>query len=259
MVDALYGVGAAPDNRLPDLMLTDFVKANLIKLKRPPKTHCTSRDVGPYPSPFERAYQLTAYGQQELLAGRAPPGFEEIADQYWLRSILYKSHLFQRGNFWDGRIPLDSLFNLKDKGGTISANGQSAPLIDQRFIDYLHARPTDLERMDWRQLEYLCGEYFRRTGYEVVVTAPSGDGGIDVVASRMDGAEGPDIVLVQAKRLSGNRQVDINVVKALWADVLESESSTRGLITTTTRLAKGAREYTEARNYRLSAARATAC
>lgn len=154
-------------------------------------------------------------------------------------------------------MPLDLLFNLKDKGGAVSANSQSAPLIDQRFIDYLHAQPADLDRMDWRQLEYLCGEYFRRKGYEVVVTAPSGDGGIDVVATRMDGADGPDIVLIQAKRLSGKRQVDINVVKALWADVMESESSTRGLITTTTRLAKGAREYTEARNYRLSAAERT--
>jgi hypothetical protein len=48
--------------------------------------------------------------------------------------------------------------------------------------------------------------------------------------------------LIQAKRLSGKHQVDINVVKALWADVLDSKSSTRGLITTTTRLAKGARE-----------------
>ena len=252
MVDAMYGVGAVPDNRGPTIMLMHFVKANLYKIRRPPEGHQLRRDGSFFPSELQRAYELTMYGQYELLEGRVPPGFEEIADQYWLRSSLVGPHLFRLGRTWDGQIPLDALFSLEDKGGTVSANATSAPLIDQRFIDYLHAQPADLERMDWRQLEYLCGEWFRRQGYEVVVTAPSGDGGIDVVASRLDGAEGPDVVLVQAKRLSGSRQVDINVVKALWADVLESESSTRGLITTTTRLAKGAREYTEARNYRLS-------
>lgn len=262
VVDALYGVGAIPDKLSPDALLAKFVKANLTKIKRPPLEYL---DFGPfelepeelrYPSPKVRMYQYLTWGQSELLSGRVPPGFESIADQYRLRSLLYKD-LIKIGVGWDGALPLDQLFSLKDKGGTVSANSKSAPLIDQRFIDYLHAQPADLERMDWRQLEYLCGEYFRREGYEVVVTTPSGDGGIDVVASRMDGAEGPDIVLIQAKRLSGKRQVDINVVKALWADVMESESSTRGLITTTTRLAKGAREYTEARNYRLSAAERT--
>ena len=262
VVDALYGVGAIPDKLSPDALIAQFVKANLTKIKRPPPEYL---DFGPfeldreelrYPSPKVRIYQYMTWGQSELLSGRVPPGFEPIADQYQLRSLLYND-MIEPGTKWDGALPLDLLFDLKDRGGQITADSKSAPLIDQRFIDYLHAQPTDLERMDWRQLEYLCGEYFRRMGYEVVVTAPSGDGGIDVVASRMDGAEGPDIVLIQAKRLSGKRQVDINVVKALWADVMEAESSTRGLITTTTRLAKGAREYTEARNYRLGAAERT--
>lgn len=260
VVDALYGVGAIPDKLSPDALLAKFVKANLTKIKRPPEENL---DYGPfeldpeklrYPSPKVRIHQYMTWGQSELLSGRVPPGFEPVADQYRLRSLLYND-LIKLGVDWDGALPLDHLFSLKDKGGTISANSKSAPLVDQRFIDYLHAQPADLKRMDWRQLEFLCGEYFRRMGYDVVVTAPSGDGGIDVVARRMDGAEGPDIVLIQAKRLSGKRQVDINVVKALWADVMESEeSATRGLITTTTRLAKGAREYTEARNYGLSAA-----
>lgn len=263
VVDALYGVGAIPDKLSPDALLAKFVKANLTKIKRPPADYL---DFGPfeldpeqlrYPSPNVRIYQYLTWGQGELLSGRVPPGFESIADQYRLRSLLYND-LIKLGVDWDGVLPLDQLFSLRDKGGTVAANRKSAPLIDQRFIDYLHAQPADLERMDWRQLEYLCGEYFRRMGYDVVVTAPSGDGGIDVVARRMDGAEGPDIVLIQAKRLSGRHQVDINVVKALWADVMESEeSATRGLITTTTRLAKGARDYIKARNYGLSAAERT--
>lgn len=262
VVDALYGLGGIPDSLSPDELLADFVKSNLTKIERPPAAFL---DFGifqldseqlKYPPRDVRIYQYIVWGQSELLSGRVPAGFEPIAEQYWLRSLLYRG-LVKGGTGWDGRLPLELLFRLEDRGSTISANSTSAPLIDQRFIDYLHAQPEDLERIDWRQLEYLCGEYFRRRGYEVTVTAPSGDGGVDVVANRIDGAAGPDIVLIQAKRLSGRRQVDINVVKALWADVLESESPTRGLITTTTRLAKGAREYTEARNYRLSAAERT--
>ncbi len=260
VVDTLFGVGAIPDKLSPTALIVQFVKANLIKIKRPPQPYLDfgpfelDREVLKYPSTKVRIYQYVTWGESELLSGRVPPGFEPIADQYLLRSLLH-NNLITLGVNWDGALPLDQLFSLKDKGGSVSADSKSAPLIDQRFIDYLHAQPADLQRMDWRQLEYLCGEYFRRMGYQVVVTAPSGDGGIDVVARRMDGAEGPDIVLIQAKRLSGKHQVDINVVKALWADVMESEeSATRGLITTTTRLAKGAREYTEARNYGLSAA-----
>jgi hypothetical protein len=262
VVDALHGVGAIPNKQSPDALLAQFVKENLTKIKRPPKDYldfgpfALDRDALRYPPLVVRMYQYVTWGKSELLSGRIPPGFEPIADQYRLRSLLYRD-MVEVGVKWDGALPLDLLFNLRDKGGTVSANSQSAPLIDQRFIDYLHAQPSDLERMDWRQLEYLCGEYFRREGYDVVVTAPSGDGGIDVVASRLDGADGPDVILIQVKRLSGKRQVDINVVKALWADVMESESSTRGLITTTTRLSKGAREYTEARNYRLGAAERT--
>jgi hypothetical protein len=54
--------------------------------------------------------------------------------------------------------------------GTATA-AQESGLIDHRFIDYLHAQPEDLSRMHWRQSEYLAGEFFRRNGYHVEVTA----------------------------------------------------------------------------------------
>ena len=45
----------------------------------------------------------------------------------------------------------------------------------------------------------------------------------------------------------------INEVKALWADV-QDKGASKGLIATTTRLAKGARDYCDARKYRLEGA-----
>jgi hypothetical protein len=64
---------------------------------------------------------------------------------------------------------------------------------------------------------------------------------------------GPEVILVQCKRIKAGAEVAINEVKALWADV-QDEGASKGLIATTTRLAKGARDYCDARKYRLERA-----
>jgi len=85
------------------------------------------------------------------------------------------------------------------------------------------------------------------------VTPPGHDGGIDIRAAKDDSVAGPELVLVQAKRYSDDRRVDIETVKALWSDVNET-AATRGIIATTSALAPGARAYCEAGLYRLTAA-----
>jgi hypothetical protein len=176
----------------------------------------------------------------------------ELVREYKRRSIVDLMFRTQRV-VWDGVLPLRELFELKDlrKGSTGMAN--LGELIDQRFIDYLHAQPQDLSTMHWRQFEYLVGEFFRRNGYEVHVTPPSGDGGIDVRAVRDNGITGPELILIQAKRFRDDRPVQIETVKALWSDVGEL-SATRGVIATTSTLAAGARAFCQARQYRLTPA-----
>jgi HJR/Mrr/RecB family endonuclease len=108
----------------------------------------------------------------------------------------------------------------------------------------------DLENIHWRQFEFLAGEWFRSQGYETTIIPPSGDGGMDVRAARRGSIIGPELVIVQAKRLSGGNHVGIDTVKVLWTDVNDS-TATQGLIATTTVLERGAREFCEARKYRL--------
>jgi HJR/Mrr/RecB family endonuclease len=151
---------------------------------------------------------------------------------------------------WDGILPLRELFDDEIAGPSAE---MLDVLIDQRFVDYLHAQPIDMTQMNWRQFELLIGEFFRRSGYEVHVTPPSGDGGVDVRAHRAVGELGPELVLIQAKRYATDRSVGIEAVKALWSDVNEA-GATRGVIATTSKLAPGARAYCEARRYRLTAA-----
>jgi hypothetical protein len=105
--------------------------------------------------------------------------------------LMFRTERFE----WDGSVPLRDLFDLGNLGAGTAASGDLAPLIDQRFIDYLHAQPEDLSRMHWRQFEFLVGEFFRRNGYDVVITPPSGDGGVDVRAVRSVERSGRNLFL----------------------------------------------------------------
>lgn len=180
-----------------------------------------------------------------------PPELADFAKDFNRRTLIEVMFRTERID-WNGIVPLHDLF--ADDGGVLSATtATSDALIDQRFIDYLHAQPEDITDMHWRQFELLVGEFFHRAGYEVNVTPPSHDGGIDVRAVRMQGEMGPELILVQAKRYASDRSVGIETVKALWSDVNEADA-TRGVIATTSTLAPGARAYCQARRYRLTAA-----
>jgi hypothetical protein len=212
------------------------------------------------PEPDEDQYPFPVYPIQRFLwfvsAHSHPQGLpSELAElivDFKRRSILDLMFRTERAA-WDGCVPLKELFELSDLGGAVAAGTDSAPLIDQRFIDYLQAQPEDLSEMHWRQFEYLVGEFFRRNDYDISVTPPSRDGGIDVRAVRASGAIGPELVLIQAKRLSSDRRVGIETVKALWSDINEA-AATRGVVATTSTLAPGARAYCQARHYRLTPA-----
>lgn len=183
---------------------------------------------------------------------RMPAELRELITDFKRRSIIDLMFRTERVS-WDGSVPLRELFHLGNLVAGLTADQASAALIDQRFIDYLHAQPEDLSSMHWRQFEFLVGEFFRRSGYDVHVTPPSGDGGVDVRAVRGQGIVGPELILIQAKRLRDDRQVGIETVKALWSDIDEA-AATRGVIATTSTLAPGARAYCQARQYRLTAA-----
>lgn len=181
----------------------------------------------------------------EMVRGENPEGFEDIAPEVRRRFILHEAAPEVRQ--WDKPIRLADLFN--EEG--VPEGTTDGSYLDQRFIDYLNANPRELENMHWRQFENLCGEYFQRAGYHVEVTAPRRDGGIDVYAKRDSGVAGPELVVIQAKRLSGGRKVSIDQVKAFWTD-LETKGATRAVIATTTRLEAGARKLCETRKYRMT-------
>ncbi len=209
---------------------------------------------GQNPESFKNAEEFMASMQevQELLFAIVlnepiPSEAEDLAKEVRRRYIL--DHSFPEQRTWNGIIPLQDLFGSED----IPLNTETGSHFDQRFIDFLAAQPDALTGIHWRQFEYLCGEYFRRNGYEVEITPPRGDGGIDVYARKEHGGIGPELIVVQAKRLSGSNTVEITDVKALWTDATDV-GATRAIVATTTKLEAGARAFCEARKYRINPA-----
>lgn len=245
----LYLLGAIPDERRPDVLLYDYALNNPFKL---PKEY----ESKPKTPARVRALRAVLYLQSVLiehLEYRKPlpkkvaalPGFSEMVKEYARREIMDGS--FPDSRTWNGIVSLSDLFESED------APSEPGIHFDQRFIDYLNAQRADLTKMNWRQFEFLTGEYFRRNGYKVTIGPGRADGGVDVRAAKDRVLAGPDVILIQCKRLKEPNEVEINEVKALWADVRD-EGAAGGLIATTTRLAKGSRDYCNARRYQLSRA-----
>jgi hypothetical protein len=63
---------------------------------------------------------------------------------------------------------------------------------------------------------------------------------------------GPEVTIIQCRRKGDKYDLEIDEVKALWAGVLD-EGAVCGIMATN-RLAKGARDYCEARQYRVRGA-----
>ncbi|MET3842066.1 restriction endonuclease [Bradyrhizobium sp. OAE829] len=123
---------------------------------------------------------------------------------------------------------------------------------DQRFVNYLSAKPEVLQEINWRQFEGLTAEWLVRNGYNVELGPGRDDGGVDVRAWNADAKPGsPPVLIVQCKR--EKRKIGKVVVKALWADV-HAESAYAGLIVTTNDISPGAAKVVEARAYPVTVA-----
>ncbi len=127
-----------------------------------------------------------------------------------------------------------------------------AGFFDQRFVNYLSARPEFLQQINWRQFEGLTAEWLKRNGYEVDLGPGREDDNVDVRAWSVGAEHGsPPVLIVQCKR--EKRKVGKIVVKALWAD-MHAEGADAGLIVTTNDISPGAAKVIEARAYPITVA-----
>ncbi|MGE6758802.1 restriction endonuclease [Corallococcus interemptor] len=147
---------------------------------------------------------------------------------------------------WDGARPLSDLFS----GETVPKDPER--YFEQRFIDFLVAQGERLDKMHWRNFERLTAEYFHRKDYAVVLGPGSKDGGVDIRLWPKDADKSlPPLMLIQCKRYKRDTLVELEYVKALWADV-SFEGAQGGLIATTARISPDGKRIAEARKYALS-------
>ena len=240
----MAAVGALPDNNHPYSCLINYVRKQAAYFGLSPDNNMAL---------YNTVMLLTEELNQYIHAAKPIsektscfPDFEKIKNEYLNRHFYYANPPVEAD--WDNTIPLASLFQSE----RIEGNEKEESYFDQRYIDYLNKQTNDLHDIHWRQFEYLTGEYFKRTGYDVTVNKGRGDGGIDVVAKKTDEIIGPEIIYVQCKKYKKNSPVQLDSVRAFWATV-NDENATKGIIATTSRLTKGANDYCKARLYRLNA------
>ena len=74
-----------------------------------------------------------------------------------------------------------------------------------------------------------------------------------MIARKHDPVSGPQMILIQCKKYSEHNPVEVDSVRAFWATV-DDAGATKGIVATTSRLTRGAKEYCKAKLYRLDSA-----
>lgn len=246
LVRLLHRVGAIANEKIVERLVLEYCRKHLDLIP--------DDDEYDYRLPIElrKHMWLNDAVNRATIDGSALPS--ELANLPEITMLLHQAsirHLLSRpfpdSRRWNGTIPLSTLFESEE------APSATDTYFDQRFIDYLAAQPNDISWINWRQFEYLTGEYFHRQGYQVNIGAGRKDGGVDITASKDHEIAGPELIVVQCRRYHEDSPIGVEAIRAFWATI-NDRNATRGLIATTSTLTKGARDYCDARRYRLNGA-----
>ena len=107
-----------------------------------------------------------------------------------------------------------------------------------------------LSELSWRDFEKLVGELLEAEGWTVQVTQPSRDGGVDIIAEKLDAITGVLRTLWQAKKYRVARKVKLHEVRELSA-IIDFERATKGFIVTTSHLTADALRWVKRDLFRL--------
>jgi L-asparaginase len=123
--------------------------------------------------------------------------------------------------------------------------------VNQEVMSYLARHPKRMHDLTPRAFELLIAEILRHHGYAVELTPETRDGGYDLRALYVDGLGISFLSLVEAKRYEPNNPVGVSVVRNLYG-VVSSENAARGIVVTTSRFTRDAKNFQEANLNRLS-------
>jgi DNA-binding response OmpR family regulator len=114
----------------------------------------------------------------------------------------------------------------------------------------LARRPQLTQQMHWRDFEVLLAQLFEDDGFEVSLTGPSGDRGVDFYAARRAGL-GTLLYVVECKRFRADRPVKPGLVRELRG-VVDREQANCGVLVTSSYFDKGAYEEQRTTPHRIA-------
>lgn len=118
------------------------------------------------------------------------------------------------------------------------------------LIKRLTKEPKGLYELDPRKFEEIVADLMLDMGYEVELTPRSNDGGKDILASK-ETEHGRMLCLVETKRYSIDNPVEVGLVRQLYGTLCDF-NATSAMLVTTSRFTRGANEFRDRNQYRLS-------
>jgi L-asparaginase len=123
--------------------------------------------------------------------------------------------------------------------------------VSDELVKYLARHPAQLHSLSSRNFEILVAEIFKHHGYNVALTPATRDGGYDFRALFVDGLGIQCLSLVEVKRYAPDNPVDVTIVRSLYG-VVSAINAARGIIVTTSRFTKDAKDFQSAVINRIS-------
>ena len=112
------------------------------------------------------------------------------------------------------------------------------------LIGLLRDEPQRLTDLSWREFEEVTAELLASKGWDVSLTAPTGDGGVDVIGISHDATGFETSWAVECKHYRTDRPVGVGVVRALCG-VQQAMGFSQALLVTSSRLSADAAVFAE--------------
>ena len=121
--------------------------------------------------------------------------------------------------------------------------------LNEELYEYFGKNSDQLARLHWREYEKLIAELLQAQGFQVELGPGSADGGVDIRLMQRDPI-GDILTLVQVKKHSRNRRIDLQAVQALHG-AKEAERADGSMFVTTSDYQPCARGFAGRENVRM--------
>jgi DNA polymerase-3 subunit epsilon len=122
--------------------------------------------------------------------------------------------------------------------------------LEAKLFEAISRDPELMYKVTPYEFELFVAELLHRQGYDIEVTPPSRDGGVDIYAEKST-EMGNFLFLVECKRYSKENPVPVNVVRALYG-IVQAKRATAGIVVTTSTFTRGAKNFQSEMRHQLA-------